>query len=43
VPSIIYYDSKGSVGAVGAEAAMDDAVQRAMELQWSKAEWYFVV
>ena len=39
IPSVIYYDSGGSVRAVGAEAVLDSTYEQAMEEQWSKAEW----
>ena len=40
VPSIIYYDAKGHVKAIGAEAIDDVVYQAAIEGHWRKAEWY---
>lgn len=40
VPSIIYYDGKGRVKAIGAEAIDDVVYQSAIDGHWHKAEWY---
>ena len=40
VPSIIYYDNKGRVKAIGAEAIKDGIQEAAIEGEWYKAEWY---
>ena len=40
VPSIIYYDEKGRVKAIGAEAIKDGILEAAIEGDWHKAEWY---
>jgi hypothetical protein len=39
VPSIIYYDKKGCVKAIGAEAIKDGIHEAAIEGNWYKAEW----
>jgi hypothetical protein len=39
IPTIIYYDSRGSVRAVGAEAVKDGILEMAMENGWTKADW----
>jgi len=39
IPTIIYYDLKGKVRAVGAEATQDGIFEEAMEGGWFKAEW----
>ena len=39
MPSIIYYDKKGCVRAIGAEAVKDGIQDEAIEGDWSKAEW----
>ena len=39
IPSIIYYDTKGKVRAVGAEATKDGVYEAALEGDWYRAEW----
>lgn len=39
IPTIIYYDLKGKVRAVGSEAAQDSVYEAAVEGNWYKAEW----
>ncbi|KAF9523699.1 hypothetical protein CPB83DRAFT_862504 [Crepidotus variabilis] len=39
-PTIIYYDQEGKVKAVGAEALQDGIYERALEDNWTKAEWF---
>ena len=38
VPSVLYYDKAGTVRAAGAEVLAQDAIERAMTEEWSKAE-----
>lgn len=42
IPTVIYYDSRGKVKAVGAEATREGKHEIALEEQWIKAdsEWY---
>jgi hypothetical protein len=40
IPTIIYYDRKGKVRAVGAEAMREGIYEMAEEEQWVKAEWF---
>ncbi|EIW80696.1 hypothetical protein CONPUDRAFT_125520 [Coniophora puteana RWD-64-598 SS2] len=40
VPSILYYDNKGKVRAVGAEALQESVLERAEDEGWHKAEWW---
>lgn len=39
IPTVIYYDRKGVVRAVGAEAMREGIFEQAEEEQWIKAEW----
>lgn len=39
IPTVIYYDSRGSVRAVGAEAIKDGVLEMATDNGWTKAEW----
>jgi len=39
VPTIIYYDQKGNVRAIGAEATKDEISGAAFDGDWIKAEW----
>lgn len=41
MPTVIYYDSNGSVCAVGGETTYDGIEIDAAEGKWTKAEWYF--
>ena len=40
IPTIIYYDQKGQVRAVGAEAIREGIEEEAEDGKWFKAEWY---
>jgi hypothetical protein len=40
IPTVIYYDKKGRVKAIGAETLKDDIYEAAIEGDWYKAEWY---
>ncbi|KAF9523665.1 hypothetical protein CPB83DRAFT_657624 [Crepidotus variabilis] len=40
IPTIIYYDPKGKVRAVGAEAAQESIYDAAIDGKWYKAEWF---
>ncbi|KAG1846570.1 hypothetical protein DFJ58DRAFT_705635 [Suillus subalutaceus] len=40
IPSILYYDSNGTVRAIGAEARQEHIVERAEEEGWTKLEWF---
>lgn len=40
IPTIIYYDPRGSVRAVGAEAIKDGVLELATDNGWVKAEWF---
>ena len=42
VPSILYYDARGNVRAVGSEALSMDVINDAEENGWMKAEWLVV-
>jgi len=39
IPSVLYYDQKGKVRAVGAEALLEDIYERAEDEMWTKCEW----
>jgi hypothetical protein len=39
IPTIIYYDLKGEVRAVGAEAMREGIYEMAEDENWVKAEW----
>jgi len=39
IPTIIYYDPRGSVRAVGAEAIKDGVLEVATDNGWIKSEW----
>ncbi|KAJ2917957.1 hypothetical protein MD484_g2427, partial [Candolleomyces efflorescens] len=40
VPTVIYYDRRGKVRAVGAEAQREGVAETALDEEWTKAEWY---
>jgi hypothetical protein len=40
IPSILYYDSNGTVRAIGAEARQEHIIERAEEEEWIKLEWW---
>ncbi|KZT66904.1 hypothetical protein DAEQUDRAFT_758451 [Daedalea quercina L-15889] len=40
IPSILYYDGRGNVRAVGAEALVDDNTIMAEQEGWTLAEWF---
>ncbi|KAJ3514774.1 hypothetical protein NLJ89_g2173 [Agrocybe chaxingu] len=40
IPSVIYYDRRGKVKAVGAEAMREEIEELAEEEGWVKAEWF---
>ncbi|KIK43059.1 hypothetical protein CY34DRAFT_804224 [Suillus luteus UH-Slu-Lm8-n1] len=40
IPSILYYDSNGTVRAIGAEARQEHIIERAEEEGWMKLEWW---
>ncbi|EKM77785.1 hypothetical protein AGABI1DRAFT_121858 [Agaricus bisporus var. burnettii JB137-S8] len=40
VPTVIYYDQVGGVGAIGAETEREDMDTLAEEYHWVKAEWF---
>ncbi|KAG6901746.1 hypothetical protein C0995_008311 [Termitomyces sp. Mi166 len=40
IPTIIYYDQRGNVRAVGAEALKEDLESMVEEEGWTKAEWF---
>jgi len=40
IPSIIYYDKKGDVRAVGAETLQENVILDAEEEGWDKVEWF---
>ncbi|KIJ66157.1 hypothetical protein HYDPIDRAFT_174829 [Hydnomerulius pinastri MD-312] len=40
IPSILYYDQRGDVRAVGAEALQQHIVDQAEEENWTKLEWW---
>ncbi|KAG1737858.1 uncharacterized protein EDB91DRAFT_471992 [Suillus paluster] len=40
IPSILYYDSSGTVRAIGAEARQEHIIERAEEEGWVKLEWW---
>ncbi|KAH9485815.1 Heat shock 70 kDa protein 12B [Psilocybe cubensis] len=40
IPTVIYYDRKGVVRAVGAEAMREGIFETAAEENWIKAEWF---
>jgi molecular chaperone DnaK (HSP70) len=40
IPSILYYDSNGTVRAIGAEARQEHIIERAEEEGWMKLEWF---
>ncbi|KAF4620993.1 hypothetical protein D9613_001112 [Agrocybe pediades] len=42
IPTIIYYDRKGTVRAVGAEAKDERVFEKAEEEHWVKAEWFIL-
>ncbi|KAG2073742.1 hypothetical protein BDR04DRAFT_1127075 [Suillus decipiens] len=39
IPSILYYDSNGTVRAIGAEARQEHIIERAEDEGWMKLEW----
>lgn len=39
IPTIIYYDADGNVGAAGAEAMKEGLEDLVEEEGWTKAEW----
>ncbi|KAG2153166.1 hypothetical protein DEU56DRAFT_868614 [Suillus clintonianus] len=39
IPSVLYYDSNGTVRAIGAEARQEHIIERADEEGWTKLEW----
>ena len=39
IPSILYYDQEGAVGAVGAEALHENVIESAEAEGWVKLEW----
>jgi hypothetical protein len=40
IPTVIYYDPKGHVKAIGAEATRNGIYEAALEGDWYKAEWF---
>ncbi|OCH89886.1 hypothetical protein OBBRIDRAFT_755931 [Obba rivulosa] len=40
IPSILYYDKFGSLKAIGAEALSSSIVDKALEEDWFKVEWF---
>lgn len=40
IPSIIYYDKKGKIAAVGAEALLAKNLESAEDCGWIKVEWF---
>ncbi|KAG1844158.1 hypothetical protein DFJ58DRAFT_29856 [Suillus subalutaceus] len=40
IPSILYYDSNGTIRAIGAEAQQEHIIERAEEEGWIKLEWW---
>jgi hypothetical protein len=40
IPTVIYYDRRGAVRAVGAEAHREGISETALDEGWTKAEWY---
>ncbi|KAL0063217.1 hypothetical protein AAF712_009915 [Marasmius tenuissimus] len=40
IPSVLYYDRKGNVKAVGAEAQLGENIEQAQRQDWIKAEWF---
>lgn len=39
IPTVVYYDSRGTARAFGAEATTDEMFASAQEGDWYKAEW----
>jgi hypothetical protein len=39
IPTVIYYDLRGNVRAVGAEAVKEGIYEEAEDENWVKAEW----
>lgn len=42
IPTILYYDRRGSMCAAGAEAMQESIIERAEDEGWHKAEWCVV-
>lgn len=40
IPSVIYYDQKGEIRAIGAETLSEGVYERAEEEGWVKVEWW---
>ncbi|EFI28249.1 hypothetical protein CC1G_14274 [Coprinopsis cinerea okayama7 len=40
IPTVLYYDSRGNVKAVGAETNQDGIFETAMDEGWMKVEWF---
>ena len=39
IPSMMYYDRRGTVRAIGTEALQQHIVEQAKEEKWVKLEW----